>query len=114
MVFQIQKILYTKYDRGRKEKMAFIKRSFGGVSGLRTGCCRKCHGIDESRNYDDMRALYVRFAGKFERIGSLFEKCGHVEIDKEKYCSLVSVDEGKIREKWEKKEESFDGYGTKK
>jgi hypothetical protein len=68
--------------------MALVEK-YVGAEGQRSGFCKQCHGKDDKSWYhhDPMRALYVRFTGKFERIGWVFEKCGHVEIDNEKYRS---------------------------
>ena len=83
--------------------MTFVKRSFDAFNRTRQGRCKVCNAGEDSRGYpcwkhDDMRALYVRFGGKFERVGWLFEKCGHVELESEKYRMLVQKDENARRE----------------
>jgi hypothetical protein len=87
--------------------MEFLERSHDIPKAVRLGHCKVCNSETDRKGYplyngDDMRALYVRFAGKFERVGSLYEKCGHVEIDVEKYRMLVNRDERILREKYAK------------
>ena len=77
------------YKKG-EEKM-------GSGRGQRLGCCEKCHKRHPSWgrwNTDRMRAIYIREPDVgFKRIGWLFEKCGHIEIDR-KESKESKVDTG--------------------
>jgi hypothetical protein len=59
---------------------------------------------------DPMRSLYVRFSDKFERIGWVFERCGHMELDREKYRRRREEIEQVKNEKYDKMwKERMDG-----
>jgi hypothetical protein len=80
--------------------LKFVERNFILNQRRRGSRCEICHP-DSGDERNATRTLYVRFNSKFVPIGWIFEDCGHVKIDAEKYRSLVEVDEQKVRDRKE-------------
>ena len=78
-------MIYNEYQGDillMKDKKKFIS----AAQGQRVGLCRTCFPGGKGampRDYrNPVRALYIREPNVgFKRVGSLFERCGHVEID---------------------------------
>jgi len=94
--------------------LKFVERKFALNQRRRGSRCEICHP-DNGGERDVTRTLYVRFNSKFVPIGWIFEDCGHIKIDAEKYRSLVEVDEQKVKDRKElaaivAKDEEYDRF----